>query len=154
MVLRAMVGASVKRKEDPGLITGTGKYVGDLKLPGMHHVAFVRSPYAHARILDIDSSAAAARDGVVAVVTGQELRDQYEPVPMAGGDEALANYSHLALSVEQVRHIGEAVAAVIAVSAEVAEDAIDDVEVEMGRIARFRGSARRLQRRKRTHLRQ
>ena len=130
MVLRSMVGASVKRKEDPGLITGTGKYVDDLKLPGMHHVAFVRSPYAHAKILGIDSSAAMARDGVVAVVTGEELRGQYEPVPMAGGEEALANYSHLALSVEQVRHIGEAVAAVIAVSAEVAEDAIDDVEVD------------------------
>ena len=130
MVLRSMVGASVKRKEDPGLITGSGKYVDDLKLPGMHHVAFVRSPYAHAKILGIDSSAAMARDGVVAVVTGEELRGQYEPVPMAGGEEALANYSHLALSVEQVRHIGEAVAAVIAVSAEVAEDAIDDVEVD------------------------
>ncbi len=130
MVLRSMVGASVKRKEDPGLITGTGKYVGDLKLPGMHHVAFVRSPYAHAKILGIDSSAAAAREAVVAVVTGEDLRDQYEPVPMAGGEEALANYSHLALSVNQVRHIGEAVAAVIAVTAEDAEDAIDDVEVE------------------------
>ncbi len=130
MVLRSMVGASVKRKEDPGLITGSGKYVGDLKLPGMCHVAFVRSPYAHAKILGIDSSAAAARDGVLAVVTGEDLRDQYEPVPMAGGEEALANYSHLALSVDYVRHIGEAVAAVIAVSDQVAEDAIDDVEVD------------------------
>ncbi len=130
MVLRSMVGASVKRKEDPGLITGSGKYVGDLKLPGMCHVAFVRSPYAHAKILGIDSSAATARDGVLAVVTGEDLRDQYEPVPMAGGEEALANYSHLALSVDYVRHIGEAVAAVIAVSDQVAEDAIDDVEVD------------------------
>lgn len=130
MVLRSMVGASVKRKEDPGLITGTGKYVGDLKLPGMRHVAFVRSPYAHARILGIDSSVATARDGVVAVVTGEDLREQYEPVPMAGGEESLAHYSHLALSVDYVRHIGEAVAAVIAVSDQVAEDAIDDVEVE------------------------
>lgn len=130
MVLRSMVGASVKRKEDPGLITGSGKYVGDLKLPGMCHVAFVRSPYAHAKILGIDSSAATARDGVLAVVTGEDLRDQYEPVPMAGGEEALANYSHLALSVDYARHIGEAVAAVIAVSDQVAEDAIDDVEVD------------------------
>ena len=67
MVLRSMVGASVKRKEDPGLITGAGKYVGDIKLPGMRHVAFVRSPYAHARILGIDSSAALEREGVLAV---------------------------------------------------------------------------------------
>ncbi|MDE2820569.1 MAG: molybdopterin-dependent oxidoreductase [Chloroflexota bacterium] len=130
MVLRSMVGASVKRKEDPGLITGSGKYVGDLKLPGMCHVAFVRSPYAHAKIRGIDGSAAAAREAVVAVVTGEDLRDQYEPVPMAGGEEALANYSHLALSVDHVRHIGEAVAAVIAVTDQDAEDALDDVEVD------------------------
>ncbi len=130
MVLRSMVGASVKRKEDPGLITGTGKYVGDLKLPGMCHVAFVRSPYAHAKIRGIDGSAAAAREAVVAVVTGEDLRDQYEPVPMDGGEEALANYSHLALSVDHVRHIGEAVAAVIAVTDQDAEDALDDVEVD------------------------
>ncbi|MDE2950842.1 MAG: molybdopterin-dependent oxidoreductase [Chloroflexota bacterium] len=130
MVLRSMVGASVKRKEDPGLITGKGKYVGDLKLPGMCHVAFVRSPYAHAKIRGIDGSAAAAREAVVAVVTGEDLRDQYEPVPMAGGEEALANYSHLALSVDHVRHIGEAVAAVIAVTDQDAEDALDDVEVD------------------------
>ena len=130
MVLRSMVGASVKRKEDPGLITGSGKYVGDIKLPGMHHVAFVRSPYAHANILGIDTSAAEARDGVVAVITGDDLRDQYEPVPVAGGSKAVENYSHLALSADRVRHVGEVVAAVIATSAEIAEDAIDDVDVD------------------------
>ena len=89
MVLRSMVGASVKRKEDPSLITGAGKYVDDIKLPGMCHVAFVRSPYAHANIVSIDSSAAAARDGVVAVITGDDMRDQWEAVPVAGGDIAL-----------------------------------------------------------------
>ena len=130
MVLRSMVGASVKRKEDPGLITGAGKYVGDIKLPGMGQVAFVRSPYAHAKILSIDTGAALAREGVVAVITGEELRGQYEPVPVAGGDHALANYSHLALSVDRVRHVGEVVAAIIATSPEIAEDAIDDVVVE------------------------
>ena len=52
-------------KKDPGLITGAGKYVGDIKLPGMGQVAFVRSPYAHARILSIDTGAALAREGVV-----------------------------------------------------------------------------------------
>ena len=113
-----------------GLITGSGKYVGDIKLPGMHHVAFVRSPYAHANILSIDTSAALSREGVLAVVTGEDLRDDYEPVPMAGGKEALANYSHLALSIGRVRHVGEAVAAIVAVSPEVAEDATDDVEID------------------------
>ena len=130
MVLRSMIGASVKRKEDPSLITGSGKYVGDVKLPGMGQVAFLRSPYAHARILSIDTSAAEARDGVLAVVTGDDMRDQWEPVPVAGGDHALELYSHLALSVERVRHVGEVVAAVIATSAEIAEDALDDIEVD------------------------
>ncbi len=130
MVLRSMVGASVKRKEDPSLITGAGKYVGDIKLPGMRHVAFVRSPYAHANIVSIDSSAAAAREGVVAVVTGDDMRAEWEVVPVAGGDIALEKYSHLALSVERVRHVGEVVAAVIATSAEVAEDAVEDVIVD------------------------
>ena len=130
MVLRSMIGASVKRKEDPSLITGAGKYVGDVKLPGMAHVAFLRSPYAHARILGIDGSAAAARAGVLAVVTGEDMRGQWEPVPVAGGDHALEHYSHLALSVERARHVGEVVAAVIASSAEIAEDALDDIAVE------------------------
>ncbi len=130
MVLRSMVGASVKRKEDPSLITGAGKYVGDIKLPGMGHVAFVRSPYAHANVLGIDTAMAAARPGVIAVVTGEDLRDHYEPVPVAGGDHAVANYSHLALSIDRVRHVGEAIAAVIAESADIAADAIDDIEVD------------------------
>ena len=130
MVLRSMVGASVKRKEDPSLITGAGKYVGDIKLPGMGHVAFVRSPYAHANILRIDAAAAAARAGVLAVITGEDMRGEWEPVPVAGGDIAQEKYSHLALSVERVRHVGEVVAAVIAATPEIAEDAIDDVEVD------------------------
>ncbi len=130
MVLRSLVGASVKRKEDPSLITGAGKYVGDLKLPGMRHIAFVRSPYAHAKILSIDIATAAARDGVLAVITGKDMREQWEAVPVAGGDIAQENYSHLALSVDRVRHVGEVVAAIIATSPEIAEDAIDDVDIE------------------------
>lgn len=130
MVLRSMIGANVKRKEDPGLITGAGKYVGDIKLPGMRHVTFVRSPYAHASILHIDTSAALERGGVLAVVTGQDLLDQYEPVPVAGGDAVQRQRSHYALSVGRVRHIGEAVAAVIAASPEAGEDALDDVLIE------------------------
>ncbi len=130
MVLRSLVGANVKRKEDPSLITGAGKYVGDLKLPGMRHVAFVRSPYAHARIVSINTAAAASRAGVLAVITGEDMRGQWEPVPVAGGDVAQEKYSHLALSVDRVRHVGEVVAAIIADSAEIAEDAIDDVDIE------------------------
>ena len=130
MVLRSMIGANVKRKEDPSLIAGGGKYVGDIKLPGMRAVTFVRSPYAHAKIISINTAAALKRDGVLAVITGQDLRDQYEPVPVAGGDDVQRQRSHYALSVGRVRHIGEAVAAVIATSPEVGEDAVDDILIE------------------------
>ena len=64
------IGQSIKRREDPALITGRGKYTDDLTLPGMTYAAIVRSPYAHARIRSIDVAAAAAHPGVVAVFTG------------------------------------------------------------------------------------
>ncbi|MHB8626601.1 MAG: hypothetical protein ACYDBJ_01230 [Aggregatilineales bacterium] len=82
MVYNAMIGARVKRKEDPRLITGKGSYVGDLVIPNMGHVAFVRSPYAHARILGINASAALKHESVLAVVTGQELISHYAPMSM------------------------------------------------------------------------
>src|SRR6267378_706101 len=63
-----LLGAHVKRKEDPRLITGTSQYVGDVAMPGMQHVAFVRSPYAHARVRGIKAAAALKVPGVVAVV--------------------------------------------------------------------------------------
>jgi carbon-monoxide dehydrogenase large subunit len=129
------MGARVNRKEDPRLITGKGTYVGDLKLPGMHYVAFVRSPYAHARIDEIDASAALSRQGVVAVITGQELASRYEPMPFPfeAGDadeEANSKRTHYALSVERVRHVGEAVAAVIATDPAIAADAVEEVMVD------------------------
>jgi carbon-monoxide dehydrogenase large subunit len=131
------MGAQVKRKEDPRLITGQGTYTTNLRLPGMHYVAFVRSPYAHARILSIDASAALARPGVVAVATGHDLVPLCGPMPMQsageGGpaDEAERPLpTHYALSVDRVRHVGEAVAAVIATSPELAEDAAAEVLVD------------------------
>ncbi|MCY3581959.1 MAG: molybdopterin-dependent oxidoreductase [Chloroflexi bacterium] len=130
MALRSMVGANVKRKEDPGLINGAGKYVGDIKMPGMAHVAFLRSPYAHAKLLGIDCAAAESRAGVLAVITGADLQDEWETVPVAGGRVARANYSHYAISVGRVRYVGEIVAAVIAESAETAADALDDIAVD------------------------
>src|SRR3954469_15244181 len=75
MVLRSYVGASVKRREDPRLITGSSVYVDDLKLPGMVHVSIVRSPYAPANITGIDTSAALLMPGVVAVITADELAE-------------------------------------------------------------------------------
>ena len=120
MAYSSMIGATVKRREDPRFITGAGAYVGDLKLPGMHYVAFVRSPYPHATIGAIDTAAALARPGVLAVVTGEELREHCGPMPIGAGSEGgqgkteIRPTSHYALSVGRVRHVGEAVAAVIA----------------------------------------
>src|SRR5882757_2285851 len=90
MAYSSLIGARVKRKEDPRLITGTGNYVGDLKLPGMHHVAFVRSPYAHARIRGIDTKAALSRAGVVAVITGKDVARLCGPMPIGGGEGGAA----------------------------------------------------------------
>ncbi len=131
------MGAEVKRKEDPRLITGTSSYVGDLALPGMHYVAFVRSPHAHARIRKIDVAPALRRAGVFKVVTGNEIRKLCAALPIAGAGEggstdASANIGrkHYPLSVDRVRHVGEAVAAVIATSEEIAVDAAADVVVD------------------------
>jgi len=132
------MGAEVKRKEDPRLITGTSSYVGDLALPGMHYVAFVRSPHAHARVRRIDASAALRRPGVFKVVTGSDIRKLCAPLPLAsagegGGGDAAANMGrkHYPLSVDRVRHVGEAVAAVVATSEAIAVDAAaEDVVVD------------------------
>src|SRR6266566_389095 len=137
MATPRLMGAEVKRKEDPRLITGTSTYVGDLALPGMHYVAFVRSPHAHARVRKIDVASALKRPGVFKVVTGNEIRKHCAPLPIAGAGEggssdASANVGrkHYPLSVDRVRHVGEAVAVVIATSEEVAVDAAADVVVD------------------------
>ncbi|MER3438097.1 MAG: carbon monoxide dehydrogenase, partial [Chloroflexota bacterium] len=136
MVLSHYIGASVKRKEDPRLITGSSTYVDDLKLAGMVHVAFVRSTYAHARITGIDASAALDVPGVLAVWTAADLDNVIKPVAATtpsteGGDQAAESDAGAAIPVpkveplarEKVRYIGEPVAAVIAESRPVAEDA-------------------------------
>src|SRR5213080_4587361 len=137
MATPRLIGAEVKRKEGPRLITGTSTYVGDLALPGMHYVAFVRSPHAHARVRNIDVAPALKRPGVFKVVTGNEIRKLCAPLPIAGAGEggssdASANVGrkHYPLSVDRVRHVGEAVAVVIATSEEVAVDAAADVVVD------------------------
>src|SRR3954469_25263628 len=77
------VGRSLRRKEDPRLITGRATYVDDVVLPGMLHAAVVRSPEAHARIVSIDTSAALEHPGVRGVFTGQDMTDLAAPLPMA-----------------------------------------------------------------------
>ena len=147
MVLRSYIGAPVKRKEDPRLITGSSVYVDDLQLPGMVHVAVVRSPHAHARILGIDTVEAASMPGVVAVVTAKDLSpllaDKYpveayegpgeppeEYIPEAAEDPSIQVPPVAPLAHNKARYVGEPVAAVIAESKMQAEDAAAAVEVE------------------------
>ncbi|HET7378573.1 MAG TPA: xanthine dehydrogenase family protein molybdopterin-binding subunit, partial [Gaiellales bacterium] len=130
-----LMGAEVKRKEDPRMITGTSTYVTDVALPGMLWVAFVRSPHAHARIRAIDTRAALKTPGVRRVVTGQDIKNLARPIPPAsasaeGGESSGApGRQHYALSLERVRHVGEAVAAVIAESDYAAHDGVEAVRV-------------------------
>jgi carbon-monoxide dehydrogenase large subunit len=131
-----LMGAEVKRKEDPRLITGTSTYVTDVALPGMLWVAFVRSPHAHARIKKIDTRDALKVPGVRMVVTGEDIRTLARPLPPAsvsaegGASSGAPGRQHWALSTDVVRHVGEAVAAVIAESDYAAHDGVEAVRVD------------------------
>jgi aerobic carbon-monoxide dehydrogenase large subunit len=119
------LGKSVKRKEDDRFIEGRGNYIEDIKLPGMLHMAILRSPYAHARINSIDASAAQALPGVVAVVTG-ELLASYNLawMPTLSGD------TQAVLATDKVRFQGQEVAAVVAEDRYVAHDALELIDVD------------------------
>jgi aerobic carbon-monoxide dehydrogenase large subunit len=126
-------GASIKRSEDPRILTGTGRYVDDIKLPGMLHAAFVRSPLAHARVLSVDASAARELPGVVAVYTGAELEAMTVPGPetlmaLLGWQGPTPEFTLLA--TDKVRFAGDPVAVVVAESRYLAEDGCELVEVD------------------------
>ncbi|HXF57602.1 MAG TPA: aerobic carbon-monoxide dehydrogenase large subunit [Actinomycetota bacterium] len=119
------VGHRVKRKEDDRFIRGKGTYVDDVKLPGMLHMAILRSPLAHARIKKIDTSRAEALPGVVAVVTGELLaQHNLAWMPTLSGD------TQAVLATDKVRFQGQEVAAVVAEDPYVARDALELIEVE------------------------
>jgi carbon-monoxide dehydrogenase large subunit len=119
------MGHSVKRKEDARYIRGQGKYVDDVKLPGMLYLDIVRSPYAHAKIVNIDSSKALAIPGVAAVITGQDLA-KYNLHWMP----TLMSDTQMVLPVEKVMYQAQEVAAVLATDRYVAADGVAAVEVE------------------------
>ncbi len=126
-----LFGSSIKRREDPRLITGKGVYVDDVKLPGTTYASFVRSPHAHARIKGIDSSAARKLPGVVAVYTGKDLSaGGVKSLPVGWLLPNIKLPPHLPLAVDRTRYMGDAVAVVIAESPYVARDAADLVEVD------------------------
>jgi carbon-monoxide dehydrogenase large subunit len=126
-------GASIRRSEDPRILTGSGRYVDDIRLPGMLHAAFVRSPLAHARVLSVDVSGARALPGIVAVYTGAEIEAMTVPGPDAlstliGSTGPTPEFSLLA--TDKVRLVGDPVAIVVAESRYLAEDGCELVEVE------------------------
>src|ERR687884_1135186 len=119
------IGHSVRRKEDPRLIRGRGNYVDDVKLPGMLFMDIVRSPYAHAKITNIDASKALALPGVLAVITGKDL----DAAGLAWIPTLMAD-KQMVLPVDTVKFQGQEVAAVVAESRYIAADAVPLVEVD------------------------
>src|SRR5687768_3067479 len=127
----SLFGASVKRREDPRFITGRGLYTDDVKIPGTTHAAFVRSPYAHARVRGVDASAARGHPGVRAVFTGRDLLDAgVNPLPVGWLLPDLKIGQRRPMAADVVRHVGEAVAVVIADTAFAARDAAELVQVD------------------------
>ena len=125
MHMHGGIGDSIKRKEDGRFLRGKGNYIDDMTLPGMLHMAILRSPHAHARIKSIDTAAAGAKPGVVAVVTG-ELMAQHKLawMPTMSGD------TQAVLATDKVRFQGQEVAAVIAETKYQAEDALAEIVVD------------------------
>lgn len=123
------IGQHLPRKEDYRLLTGHGRYVDDIEVPGALHACFVRSPHAHARIVSIDSETAAQMPGVVAIVTGHELAQWTTRQRMAPPIEGLQSMEMDTLPTTKVRFQGDPVACVIATDRYVAEDAAEQVMV-------------------------
>jgi len=125
------IGRPLARSNARRLVQGRGAFVDDVVLPRMAHVAFFRSPHAHARIVGIDTSAARSAPGVVAVMTGPELARHYQPwVGVLKHQPALRSATQYALAMDRARWHGEPVAAVVAESRAEAEDAVDLIRVE------------------------
>ncbi len=132
MGIAALVGSPIKRREDPRLITGQATYVDDIKIPGMLYMAVLRSPYGHARINSIDTTAAREHPGVVAVYTADDLKGAIGniaiAVPLGKIAEGMGNRG--ALAEGKVRFYGDPVAVVIADDRYTARDARDLIEVD------------------------
>jgi aerobic carbon-monoxide dehydrogenase large subunit len=127
-----IMGSGIKRREDPQLITGKAKYTDDLQLQGMAYAAILRSPYAHARINSIDTSAAQQMEGVIAVYTAADIVASGTPgvVPVGWLLPNLKIPEHFMLAKEKVRHVGDGVAVVVAENRYIAQDALEAIWVD------------------------
>jgi aerobic carbon-monoxide dehydrogenase large subunit len=130
--MTAVAGTRQVRREDPALLTGEARFVDDLVVPGALHAKIVRSPYAHARIRSIDTKEAEDMPGVVAVLTGADLRDEWEnPLPCAWPvTDDMKNPEHWPLAIDEACFVGEGVAVVVAETREQARDAMEAVVVD------------------------
>ncbi len=130
--MAGVLGSSIRRREDPALITGSGKYTDDFTLPNMAVAAIVRSPYAHAKVVSIDTSAAEALPGVIAVYTSKEVVASGIPgiIPTAWLLPDIKTPEHPILAKDKVRYAGAAVAVVVAEDRYIASDAVELVEVD------------------------
>ena len=129
-------GAPIARNEDRRLLTGRALFVNDVERPGMLHVAFLRSPHAHARLGAVELSRVRERPGVVAAYTADDLGDYWKPgpllVPPPPIEGTIFNQrTQVPLARGKVRHVGEPVAMVVAESRYVAEDAVADIGVRI-----------------------
>jgi len=128
-------GQRIKRNEDPRLLTGQALFVDDVDLPDMLYMAYLRSPYAHARIIRMDISKAMERDGVVAIYTAENIGDYWQRGPLLVSPPPIERLvfnerTQPILAKDKVLHVGEPVAAVVATSRYIAEDAVGDIQVE------------------------
>ena len=129
MATAKLLGASIKRREDPRFITGKGHYTDDLRLPGMTYAVFVRSPHAHAKIRKIDAAQALKQPGVVAVFTGKDMTG-VNSLPCGWLLPELKVPPHPPLAAEKANYVGDPVAIVIAETLAAARDAAELVKVD------------------------
>jgi carbon-monoxide dehydrogenase large subunit len=124
------IGQSVSRREDATLLTGRGEYIADICLSDMRHAAFVRSPFAHAKIVRIDTRAAAEIPGVELIWTGDDVLERTSGITSALEVEGFVSTTQPAIARGEVRYVGEAVAVVVASSRRIAEDAAEIIDVD------------------------
>ena len=127
-----VLGQRMLRKEDPALLTGEAVFTNDMKVTGALYLAVLRSPYAHAKILSIDTSAAEALDGVHSVHTGAGMADQWAaPMPCAWPvTDDMKNPAHYPLAVDKAAYVGDGVACVLAETDSIAHDALELIDVD------------------------
>src|SRR5215210_8938372 len=126
------MGGGLLRKEDPNLVTGKANWTDNIKVPGMAHLAVLRSPFAHAKVTHLDVSAALEQPGVVAAFTGEDLKDLWPGgVPCGAVVSDQQNTPFFPpIVTDEVRYVGDVVAVVVASDRYTAQDALEFIEVD------------------------